>query len=352
VLIFAFFYLESKDPTWCDFAIWIRPDAISRWILPDAILRWILPDAILRWIRPDAILRWIRPDAILRWIRPDAILRWIRPDAISRWIRPDAILRCIRQTNSIQFYANLGKSGTETQAMVRQAFREGSISRSLKGQTHRHRKRRDRWTANSRACSSSSLTSRRLLTKNSCWHAKHPYGTVTFYCDCVKMCEDFAANFGDKRTCCCIASTHHQTLPFSPGNFGPGTTRPPSPTHPTFLCFPQFKIKPKGRHFDTVDVMEAESQAVLNSLTEHDFHTVSFVPDGSTSPENYGWFFVSQIVTDVRSGLTFTAHQEGRKMCVLRQRKSSRLMTLRCSISECVERCHHLQGQVQLKLTN
>jgi hypothetical protein len=31
------------------------------------------------------------------------------------------------------------------------------------------------------------------------------------------------------------------------------------------------KIKPKNRHSDTVDVIEAESQAVLNTLTEHNF---------------------------------------------------------------------------------
>jgi hypothetical protein len=30
------------------------------------------------------------------------------------------------------------------------------------------------------------------------------------------------------------------------------------------------KIKVKGRHFDTVEAMEAEPQAVLNTLTEHD----------------------------------------------------------------------------------
>jgi hypothetical protein len=30
-------------------------------------------------------------------------------------------------------------------------------------------------------------------------------------------------------------------------------------------------IKLKGRHFDTVEVMEAESQEVLNTLTEHGF---------------------------------------------------------------------------------
>jgi hypothetical protein len=35
--------------------------------------------------------------------------------------------------------------------------------------------------------------------------------------------------------------------------------------------FPRMKIKLRGHHFDTIEVMEAESQAVLNTLTEHDF---------------------------------------------------------------------------------
>jgi hypothetical protein len=35
--------------------------------------------------------------------------------------------------------------------------------------------------------------------------------------------------------------------------------------------FPQLKIKLKSRHFDTTEAIEAESQAVLNTLTEHDF---------------------------------------------------------------------------------
>jgi hypothetical protein len=35
--------------------------------------------------------------------------------------------------------------------------------------------------------------------------------------------------------------------------------------------FPRSKTKLKGRHFDTTEVVEAESQAVLNSLTEHGF---------------------------------------------------------------------------------
>jgi hypothetical protein len=35
--------------------------------------------------------------------------------------------------------------------------------------------------------------------------------------------------------------------------------------------FPRFKIKLKDCHFDIIEVIEAESQAVLNILTEHDF---------------------------------------------------------------------------------
>jgi hypothetical protein len=31
------------------------------------------------------------------------------------------------------------------------------------------------------------------------------------------------------------------------------------------------KIKLKGRHFDTIEVIEPESQAVLNTHTEYDF---------------------------------------------------------------------------------
>jgi hypothetical protein len=42
--------------------------------------------------------------------------------------------------------------------------------------------------------------------------------------------------------------------------------------HPPYISlFPQLKIKLRGRHFDTTEVIEAESQAVLNTLTEHDF---------------------------------------------------------------------------------
>jgi hypothetical protein len=77
---------------------------------------------------------------------------------------------------------------------------------------------------------------------------------------------------------------------------------------PYFSLFLRLKIKLKGRHFDTTELMEAELQAVLNTLTEHHFQDaevletvltrgrvmvasrpkVSLSLDSNTSPGNYG----------------------------------------------------------------
>jgi hypothetical protein len=38
-----------------------------------------------------------------------------------------------------------------------------------------------------------------------------------------------------------------------------------------FSLFLRLKIKLKGRNFDKIEVIEAELQAVLNTVTEHDF---------------------------------------------------------------------------------
>jgi hypothetical protein len=39
-----------------------------------------------------------------------------------------------------------------------------------------------------------------------------------------------------------------------------------------FTLFPKLKTKLKGRHFETVNHIQTESQAVLNSIKENDFH--------------------------------------------------------------------------------
>jgi hypothetical protein len=117
------------------------------------------------------------------------------------------------------------------------------------------------------------LTSRGSFIKNSSWQAKQSieHTTVTSYGDCVKMCEDFAPNFGDKNWLLHQDDAPSHTSTFT-REFWPKATwlLSPAPIHPPFL-FPRFKTNQKSRHFDTIEVIESESQVVLNTLTEHDF---------------------------------------------------------------------------------
>jgi hypothetical protein len=87
----------------------------------------------------------------------------------------------------------------------------------------------------------------------------------------MTMCEDFALNSDDKRTGCCITTAHCLTLFFSPGNFFAKNNMTVIPHLPYFSLFPRLKIKMKCHHFDATEVMEAESQAVLNTLAKHDY---------------------------------------------------------------------------------
>jgi hypothetical protein len=43
------------------------------------------------------------------------------------------------------------------------------------------------------------------------------------------------------------------------------------PHQPYSFLFPRLKIKLKGRHSDIIEMIEVESQAMLNTLIEHDF---------------------------------------------------------------------------------
>jgi hypothetical protein len=144
-------------------------------------------------------------------------------------------------------------------------MRQSNSTPNGKAQTRAKKKRQ-------RACSSCSLTSRRLFTSNSSWQAKHsiPHTPVMLYGGCVKICKDFTPNFGDKRTGCCIMKTHPLTLPFRPGNFWPKITWLSSPTHPTCLTWPLMTFS-VTHHSATSEVIAAESQVVLNTLREHDF---------------------------------------------------------------------------------
>jgi hypothetical protein len=46
----------------------------------------------------------------------------------------------------------------------------------------------------------------------------------------------------------------------------------PDLAHCNFTLFPKLKMKLKGRHFETVSDIQRESQAVLDSIKDNDFH--------------------------------------------------------------------------------
>jgi hypothetical protein len=74
------------------------------------------------------------------------------------------------ERDSINFCAEIGNSASQTLAMIRQVFGEEIMSCTWKFKLTETEK--GEIGEKSRACSSFSLTSRGLITKNSSWQAK------------------------------------------------------------------------------------------------------------------------------------------------------------------------------------
>jgi hypothetical protein len=116
------------------------------------------------------------------------------------------------------------------------------------------------------------LTSMRLFAKNSSWQAKQsiPNITVMFHGSCMKIAKTLPRKLTTKNWL-----LHHDNAPthtsffirefFTQNNM---TVISQPPYLPLFL---HLKINLKGCHFDATEVIEAESQVVLNHLTEHYF---------------------------------------------------------------------------------
>jgi hypothetical protein len=132
-------------------------------------------------------------------------------------------------------------------------------------------KRRARWRTKSRVCVSFYLASRELFTNNSSWEAMqsilHTY--VTIYDDCGRMCEDFAPNFGDIKTGCCVTTAHHLTFPFHQGSSNQKERDYRSP--PTLL----FSVSPISDKIERPQFWHNWGNrgriAMLNTLADYDF---------------------------------------------------------------------------------
>jgi hypothetical protein len=78
------------------------------------------------------------------------------------------------------------------------------------------------------------------------------------------------------------------------------------PHPPYFFLFPQLKVKLKGHHFDTVEVIEVDSQVVLDTLNEHHFQDAFKKNDTSTgngAHESKGTTF--RVIVTSRRKVTF-----------------------------------------------
>jgi hypothetical protein len=85
------------------------------------------------------------------------------------------------------------------------------------------------------------------------------------------MWEDFFPNFGYERTGCFFTTAHRLTLSFSQRIFFTKKQHDCSPPPTILLPISRLEMKLKVHHFDTIKVIDADSWAVLNTLTDQNF---------------------------------------------------------------------------------
>jgi hypothetical protein len=151
-------------------------------------------------------------------------------------IWPDAISRWMWQRMCIKVCANLGRSATETPAMIRQAFGEESMS--VHGCLNGMSKLTDTRFSSKSGASPYFFYIKGIVHNHKEFDLTGQKVSSTYWCDVLRRLREnvwrLHPNFGDKMT------THRLTLPFSPGIFLPNNMTI-VPHHPTFLCFPNWR---------------------------------------------------------------------------------------------------------------
>jgi hypothetical protein len=142
---------------------------------------------------------------------------------------------------SDKFCTRLGTSVTEPvqwldKCLAKKAWaihRKSKLTETEKGETGEEHAHNFLW--NQGDCSQKSILAGQTVN-------------FAYYCDVLQQQHEnmLRLHFGDRSTGCCIMTTHHLTLSLSPGNFCQKLTWLSSPTHPTFLCFPNWRYNWKA----------------------------------------------------------------------------------------------------------
>jgi hypothetical protein len=127
------------------------------------------------------------------------------------------------------------KGATKTLAMIKRAFKEEKLSRTQKIQIHRGQRK-----------------TRQVKSE-------------------VKSMLTFFFEIRGIYSQRIISGMPNRTNPNSVSKYVTKRKMTVFPHSPYFTLFPRMKIKLKSLQFDTIEVKQAASHTVLNTLTEHDF---------------------------------------------------------------------------------
>ena len=149
------------------------------------------------------------------------------------------------------------------------------------GSVHPGQRKSGKWKATWSQCSSAFSILMELSIRNSCLRVRLSMrsSTATSWGGLGRTWGGSGQANGARTTGCSITTMHPRTPRWLCSIFLPPKTWRSSPTPPyspdlapcDFFLFPKMKIKLKGRRFDTVEEIQAESQKVLNTLTQKDF---------------------------------------------------------------------------------